>query len=509
MNFVKESEHFLKIKQDNYLELYWYKLKETYPSIIIYGAGTHTEKWLRLAIGKPGPKIVAILDKEPRVASLYGIPVKTPYWRPAKRVDAVIVSSDRNHIENELAHDAYLWAEDKGIPVLRIYYDSALIQNHNEAELDYQSRLLKELFYSFFEFQTKNTDFLQYPVNLLKIFVNKLKEIFFSAVKTVNFVYIPPYEVEKSWLKMQEILNQIDGLEEFFRLLNDERSRQLMIKLLIFKILGNQRVKLPTNNSDYWKYLNILKKTVSTPPKGFPLECKFGIYKLKFFNLKKIGFPICLYAIPGGILNEFLLQQYKYENNNKVDGVKDGDVIIDAGGGIGDTALSFAYESGKKGKVFSLEFVPSGLEIMQKNLNLNLSLKERIKVIRKGVWNKSGETISYYDTGPSSSFFRKKMNKEVLNVQTITIDDLVEEEGINRVDFIKMDIEGSELQALQGAEKTIRKFRPKLAIAIYHNNDDFVVIPNYLKKLGLNYKFYLGHKNIHQYETVLFATSIS
>ena len=53
-----------------------------------------------------------------------------------------------------------------------------------------------------------------------------------------------------------------------------------------------------------------------------------------------------------------------------------------------------------------------------------------------------------------------------------------------------MDIEGSELNALQGAEKTIREFRPKLAISLYHKEDDFIVIPDYLKKLNLQYEFF-------------------
>ena len=52
---------------------------------------------------------------------------------------------------------------------------------------------------------------------------------------------------------------------------------------------------------------------------------------------------------------------------------------------------------------------------------------------------------------------------------------------------------------------TIKKHRPKLAIAIYHSLDDFVNIPKWLIGLDLGYKFYLGHYTIHAEETVLFA----
>jgi hypothetical protein len=74
-----------------------------------------------------------------------------------------------------------------------------------------------------------------------------------------------------------------------------------------------------------------------------------------------------------------------------------------------------------------------------------------------------------------------------------------------RVDFIKMDIEGSELNALRGAEGTILGFKPKLAISIYHRDSDFIEIPNYLRKLDVGYEFFLDHFTVYGEETILFA----
>jgi hypothetical protein len=76
---------------------------------------------------------------------------------------------------------------------------------------------------------------------------------------------------------------------------------------------------------------------------------------------------------------------------------------------------------------------------------------------------------------------------------------------VGSVDFIKMDIEGAELPALKGAVETIKKFKPQLAIAIYHNMEDFTAIPKWIKGLGLGYQLYLGHYTIHGEETVIFA----
>lgn len=73
------------------------------------------------------------------------------------------------------------------------------------------------------------------------------------------------------------------------------------------------------------------------------------------------------------------------------------------------------------------------------------------------------------------------------------------------VDFIKMDIEGSELSALKGAKATILKHQPILAICVYHNLKDFYEIPKFISELKIGYQFYLQHSTVHGDETVLFA----
>jgi hypothetical protein len=93
------------------------------------------------------------------------------------------------------------------------------------------------------------------------------------------------------------------------------------------------------------------------------------------------------------------------------------------------------------------------------------------------------------------------------STSTDSIDALVQRGAIGRVDFIKLDIEGSELSALRGADSTLRRFRPRLAIAAYHRPDDLVTIPEYLDSLGVGYRFRLGHFTIHREETVLFAAA--
>jgi FkbM family methyltransferase len=70
--------------------------------------------------------------------------------------------------------------------------------------------------------------------------------------------------------------------------------------------------------------------------------------------------------------------------------------------------------------------------------------------------------------------------------------------------FISLDIEGGELEALKGAEKIIRKYKPKLAISVYHKIEDLYEIPEYLDSLRVGYKFFLRQYSRY-FETVLYA----
>ncbi len=68
-----------------------------------------------------------------------------------------------------------------------------------------------------------------------------------------------------------------------------------------------------------------------------------------------------------------------------------------------------------------------------------------------------------------------------------------------------MDIEGSELKALEGATETIRKYKPKLAICVYHKPEDIIEIPKKILELNPNYKLWLRHYSYVDTETVLYA----
>jgi FkbM family methyltransferase len=178
-----------------------------------------------------------------------------------------------------------------------------------------------------------------------------------------------------------------------------------------------------------------------------------------------------------------------------------GDVVIDGGGYYGDSALYFSHLVGPEGRVLTFEFEPGSLELLDHNLGLNPELAARIEVIRAALWDRAGDRVSYHTQGPGTVIAAGGAG----STSTESIDALVDRSAVRRVDFIKLDVEGCELGALRGADSTLRRFRPRLAIAAYHKPDDLVTIPEYLGSLGVGYRFRLGHFTIHREETVLFA----
>ncbi len=291
----------------------------------------------------------------------------------------------------------------------------------------------------------------------------------------------------------------IHELSTLYHRLEDDQSRSLLISLLAYRLMGYRKVMLPVNSPAYWE----MRKVASSLEKSkSAIKLKFRNWVLNHQDLHKIGYPLEVYLMPVWVATTFMLKQYEYSNSTTIK-AQEGDSVIDAGGGWGDTALYFAHEVGAHGRVYTFEFESENLDIIHKNVALNPELSNRIKLIQKVLWDKSGEELKYSINGPATKLTNSQ--NDSFQASTLSIDDFVANDGLTKVDFIKMDIEGSELRALRGAERTIRTFGPKLAISVYHNPDDLTTISNYIADLGLGYEFFLGHFTIYRGETILFA----
>ena len=303
--------------------------------------------------------------------------------------------------------------------------------------------------------------------------------------------------------KMEEYYPALDNI---YKNLNQE-SKDLIVKLIAYRILGYQKIRLPTNNEAYKKGLKDIKRLKYPNSKYYP---HFLHIVLNKYNLRPLGYEIDIIFSDIGTVIDFIIEQYAYKiNGNAIVSVEENDVVFDMGGCWGDTALYFACRAGANGKVYSFEFVPDNIKLFNINRSMNPDVEKRIELVPYPVSDISGEVIYFKDLGPGSKMESNPFEGQTGSVTTLSIDDFVERNNIKKVNFIKMDIEGAESKALAGAIKTIERFRPKLAIAIYHSMDDFIKIPKWIMDLNLGYEIYIGHYTIHAEESICFAKSAS
>ena len=156
--------------------------------------------------------------------------------------------------------------------------------------------------------------------------------------------------------------------------------------------------------------------------------------------------------------------------------VKPGDIVLDCGAHVG-TFTDSALRHGAA-KVIAFEIDPVNLECLRRNFAKEIA-DNRVIVVAKGAW--SSETtmdfaISRENSG-MGSLLLKRSGSTTIPVLLTRIDTVLAELQIPRVDFIKMDIEGAEREALAGATRTLRQFKPALALDAYHRPDDPVVLP--------------------------------
>jgi len=144
-----------------------------------------------------------------------------------------------------------------------------------------------------------------------------------------------------------------------------------------------------------------------------------------------------------------------------------GHVAIDAGANLGEWTLPMAQAVGPTGRVFAFEPVPYLAQAIDKTLRINALTHAR--VVDKALAEKDGQTTFIYDedhTGMSSflgSLAEGTTTKDI-TVETITLDSFADSEKLDRLDFIKMDVQGYEGKVMDGARDVLSRLRPALVI---------------------------------------------
>lgn len=176
-----------------------------------------------------------------------------------------------------------------------------------------------------------------------------------------------------------------------------------------------------------------------------------------------------------------------------------GDIMID--GGVSDAVemqKNFAQSVGCNGMIFGFEPIPQ----MCASARKTLSKYPQYKIFCAGLGEHKGK-LHFMDRRDSSHV--AEPGEGTMECDVINIDSFVKANKIGRLNCIKLDVEGSELAALKGAENTIKKLHPKLIVCLYHKNEDLLEIPAYIKSIVPEYKLYLAHSSTHFIDTVLYA----
>lgn len=143
--------------------------------------------------------------------------------------------------------------------------------------------------------------------------------------------------------------------------------------------------------------------------------------------------------------------------------------------------------------VYAWEPDPENLKQCKAILDNN---QNKYKLINKGLWSKAATL--FFEMAETASTITEN---GTMKIKVDSIDNALD----SPVTFIKMDVEGAESKALLGAERTIKKYSPKLAICVYHKPEDIWEIPLLIHKMNPSYRFYLRHYSLTNSETVLYA----
>lgn len=174
------------------------------------------------------------------------------------------------------------------------------------------------------------------------------------------------------------------------------------------------------------------------------------------------------------------------------------EVFVDAGCFDGLTTKQFFTWC--KGEAYSYCFEPDS-----KNINLikkNLHNRNNYEIVPKALWSGNRTLVMEAKGNFATSVGEDTNNINLQMIEAVSLDDFLDG---GEATFIKMDIEGAEVEALLGAKKTIAEQKPRLAISIYHKTDDIWRIPDTILRCCPDYRFYLRHYSFSDYDTVLYA----
>lgn len=282
------------------------------------------------------------------------------------------------------------------------------------------------------------------------------------------------FTINNTLIPINELSDIIGELDDKCVFINSAIAQKELINDIIKKLGIKQQIELDVilpKACDYVFNYYLKKRNID-------LENEILFFNdTKIYNQSKIdsNFKDIMF----GTMGDEILPQVYNDYSLTVDGsyeldevhLEKGDVVIDAGANIG---LFCCYAAHKKCKVYACDPDKNSLKILEKQKEL---YPENIVVVPMGLSDTIGEVKFFESDNPALSSINMPRGKcKETIIQTTTIDEFVKNEGINKVTYIKADIEGAEREMLRGATNTLKQFAPKLSICTYHYPDDKDVV---------------------------------
>lgn len=316
-----------------------------------------------------------------------------------------------------------------------------------------------------------------------------------EGLQTVAFVVDENYYVEDKFIdgiKVESIADYADKFENYSLVNGFNNVLKSQVVMTNNPLLMKTKIYMIWNVGFSWtinnEYLKINEEIINE------MNLELGD------ELSKQTFKAILKAKSTGEYEDALKVAVgnQYFNELTYEREPNGEVFVDCGAYDGDTILKFnQFVNGKCEKFYAFEPSEENCSMLKRNT----SMLENAVIVRGGVWNKR-DTL-YFNVNSTASTISESATEN--KIEVYPIDEVV---GNDKVTFIKMDIEGSELKALEGAKETIKHNLPKLAICTYHRRDDLIDIYRFMKQFE-SYKVYLRQHAYAAVETVMYGIPIN
>jgi len=328
--------------------------------------------------------------------------------------------------------------------------------------------------------------------NIIKFFISLEKRVkIFWRLKSFNLVLSSSYNTTRTE-------EELVMAKEFNLYLNkkDENEKKIILEKLKNNLDENSLLEID----------NFIKRKMYISENNLIEQKKF-FTKQEFFEQKECSKES---RINKKYLSKYKIAKYNPESFYGISGLRwlpehikvklNGGIFLDIGAYDGDSSISFLNFLCPK-KIYAFEPEINNFHKLQYNSEI---AQNKIIPIKFGVSNYCGESkIINSDSG--SKLNKNNDSGEIIKITTI--DSFIRDSDISKVDLIKMDIEGEEMNALIGARETILRDLPILAISIYHNASDFFTIKTWLENLCPRYRFMIkkAHPFVLAHEVMLIA----